>query len=153
MSTAFRLFDHVSLIYVWFFNFVRVFNQGRRGWPDSQKLASSLSMIVLYFAFYSPRLSFQSRSSGVARQPVTFFIRYAHPTGRPSGAAQTTLCYSKKKSPKNAATLRRSLTTTGASRSVAFPAVPEGLSPSGIGGTFLCCTCIKLYIQLFLLAK
>ena len=24
--------------------------------------------------------------------PVTFFIRFAHPSGRPSGAAQTTLC-------------------------------------------------------------
>ena len=86
--------------------------------------------------FYALVEVLSSRSSGVARQPVTFFIRYAHPTGRPSGAAQTTLCYSKKKSPKNAATLRRSLTTTGASRSVFCPAVPEGLSPSGIGGTF-----------------
>ena len=72
----------------------------------------------------------------MARQPVTFCIRFAHPTGRLAGAAQTTLCNSKKKSPKNAATLRRSLTTTGASRSVFCPAVPEGLSPSGIGGTF-----------------
>jgi len=26
-----------------------------------------------------------------------FLIRFAHPTGRPSGAAQTMLCYSKKK--------------------------------------------------------
>ena len=58
-------------------------------------------------------------------------IRFAHPTGRPSGAAQTTLCNSKK-SNQNAV----SLTTTGASRSVFCPAVPERLSPSGIGGTF-----------------
>ena len=65
--------------------------------------------------------------------PVTFVIHYAHPTGRHSGAAQTTLCNSKKKSPKNAV----SLTTTGASRRVFCPAVPEGLSPSGIEGALL----------------
>ena len=63
--------------------------------------------------------------------PVTFCIRFAHPTGRPSGAKQTTLSTAKKVT-KNAA----SLTTTGASRRVFCPAVPERLSPSGIGGTF-----------------
>jgi len=36
----------------------------------------------------------------VARQPVTFCIRFAHPMGRPLGAAQTTLCYSKKSNQK-----------------------------------------------------
>ena len=35
-------------------------------------------------------------SSGVARQPVTFFIRYAHPTGRLAGAQQTALSTAKK---------------------------------------------------------
>jgi len=43
---------------------------------------------------------------------------------------------SAKKVTKNAVSLRRSLTTTGASRSVFCPAVSERLSPSGIGGTF-----------------
>ena len=53
-----------------------------------------------------------------------------------SGPTCQSLFSSAKKVTKNAVSLRRSLTTTGASRSVAFPAVPEGLSPSGIGGTF-----------------
>ena len=47
-----------------FFNFVRVFNQDRRGWPD---------------------------------MPVTFVIRYAHPTGRLAGAQQKALCLCKEK--------------------------------------------------------
>jgi hypothetical protein len=45
-------------------------------------------------------LSSQSRPSGVARQPVTFFIRFAHPTERPSGAQQTTLSTAKKSNQK-----------------------------------------------------
>ena len=53
-----------------------------------------------------------------------------------SGPTCQSLFSSAKKVTKNAVSLRRSLTTTGASRSVAFPAVPERLSPSGIGGTF-----------------
>ena len=77
--------------------------------------------------------------------PVTFFIRFAHPTGRPSGAAQTTLCYSKKKSPKNAV----SLTTTGASHRVFCPAVSERLSPSDIGGTFFYAALISNFMSKF----
>ncbi len=39
--------------------------------------------------------------------PVTFCIRFAHPTGRPSGAAQTTLCNSKKSNQKKAHNLTK----------------------------------------------
>ena len=44
--------------------------------------------------------------SGPTRQSL-FVIRYAHPTGRPSGAAQTTLCNSKKSNQKKAHNLTK----------------------------------------------
>ena len=53
-----------------------------------------------------------------------------------SGPTCQSLFSAAKKVTKNAATLRRSLSTTGASRRVFCPAVSERLSPSGIGGTF-----------------
>jgi hypothetical protein len=50
--------------------------------------------------FYALFEVLSSRSSGVARHASHFLIRFAHPTGRPSGAAQTTLYYSKKSNQK-----------------------------------------------------
>jgi len=46
--------------------------------------------LFLLFEFYS-----QDRR-GWPDMPVTFCIRFAHPTGRPSGAQQTTLSTAKK---------------------------------------------------------
>ena len=64
--------------------------------------------------------------------PVTFLDSLRSPYGTPFRRAANYVVNSKKKSPKNAV----SLTTTGASRRVFCPAVPERLSPSDIGGTF-----------------
>ena len=52
------------------------------------------------------------------------------------GPTCQSLFASAKKVTKKAVNWRRSLITTGASRRVFYPAVPERLSPSGIGGTF-----------------
>ena len=58
-----------------------------------------------------------------------FFIRFAHPTGRPSGAQQTTLSTAKKVT-KKAANRRRRLIATGASHTEYCPAVSDVVSPS-----------------------
>jgi hypothetical protein len=50
---------------------------------------------VLLFLF---QFSIKTVGSGPTCQLLV--IRYAHPTGRPSDAAQTTLCYSKKSNQK-----------------------------------------------------
>jgi hypothetical protein len=56
-------------------------------------------------------LSFQSRPSGGGGPdtPVTFVIRYAHPTGRLVGAQQKALCLCKE-GKKGAGTLKKDST-------------------------------------------
>jgi len=68
--------------------------------------------------------------------PVTFCIRFAHPTGRPSGAAQTTLCCSKKKSPKNAATLTAKLDHDGCISQCCFSSSSRGFIAKRYRGYF-----------------
>ena len=53
-----------------------------------------------------------SRSSGVAPTRQSLLIRFAHPTGRPSGAQQTTLSAAKKVT-KNAVSLTAKLNHDG----------------------------------------
>jgi hypothetical protein len=57
-------------------------------------------MVIRHWFFCLVCLIFSLRPSGVARQPVTFCIRYAHPTGRLAGAQQTTLSTAKKSNQK-----------------------------------------------------
>jgi len=92
--------------------------------------------VFLYSGFVCFLLSFKVKVVGSGPTCQLLFV-FASLTLRGALQAQRKLrCATAKKVTKNAATLRRSLTTTGASRSVVCPAVSEGLSPSGIGGTF-----------------
>ena len=75
--------------------------------PEARVLCINLTIMgcseVLLFLF---EFSVQDRR-GWPDMPVTFVIRYAHPTGRPSGAQQKTLCLQQQKVTKK----YRNLTT------------------------------------------
>ena len=75
-------------------------------------------------------------------------IRFAHPTGRPSGAQQTTLCLQQQKVTKKCRNLTTKLEHDGCiSQGFLSSSFREIIAKRYRGYFFLCCTYIKLYVQ------
>jgi hypothetical protein len=63
--------------------------------------SSGLTFVLIrYSLFLFGLVSFFIKAVGSGPTASHFLIRFAHPTGRPSGAALTTLCNSKKSNQK-----------------------------------------------------
>ena len=69
-------------------------------------------VVFLYSGFLVYLFEFSVQDRRVWPDSQSLVIRFVHPTGRPSGAAQTTLCNTKKVT-KNAATLTAKLDHDG----------------------------------------